>query len=1039
MRKARLTLLTVAVLAGMASFVSGTTVAAEEPDDIVPARTAGDRLWVSRHTGNGDRAVDRPTAIYTDPTGRRVFVTGISDPGALLTVAYDGLTGDEIWAVRHRGNAVGNPDITVDPTGTVVVVAGEVARDESGHDRLVIAYDAEDGSELWSQHYDGPDSNNDHVCLVTHYKCLAVTEQAVFITGTANLGTNRDIVTIAYSLHDGEELWTAVFDGGHGSDSGNAIAASQDGNRVVVVGSTTGPDSSSDWVAIVYSADGEQLWTASHDGPAHDYDQALSVAIDQDDTRIFVTGFVSNEDSRFPGDPIAHDYHTIAYSLDTGEELWSATYDGGVEDPDFGRDEAREIAVKPDGTVVYVTGNSEGNERLEPCCGVTADWDATTIAYDAATGEELWVQRHDGPGNANDIGYAIAATDRRVFVGGDSLTVPSVPPIPASARMFLTVAYDAATGEELWVRHYGPSQFSDSVFDLALASDPLGARVYVTGESYNHETVYDYATVAYLDVLPELMPVASVDDTRVEISSETSRSVIHEFRLSNPGGSELQWRLFQDPPVGTADVRSIRTSEPNRSATRQLSYDPMGGDGVATESTFHQSEAILQSGALTQSTSLEVMADNSVACVSDLGGTYGAGYLRVFELYDFDIATGFEVTEVSFGIEAIRDSGQEITLNLYTLHSDELTEANLRLVGQTKTFLEPQELNVVTVPVNASVPSGSRLVVEVESPRTVGFSWFFMGSNDLGQSAPSYIRSAPCGNLEPVDLADVGAPHMHIVMAVTGTSLPACDIGFVDWASTRTRGGTMKPGDEVVIEVEFTATEEGRKEGTLCLQTNDPSNGFVRIPVEFSAQAPAEPVDPEDPSDDPSTGGDDPVEPEPSFDDVPGDHTFGKEITWLAAAGITRGCNPPTNDRFCPDERVTRGQMAAFLKRALGLSAAQRTFVDTDGHLFERDIAALAAADITRGCNPPTNDRFCPDERVTRGQMAAFLKRALGLSAAQRTFVDTDGHLFERDIAALAAADITRGCNPPTNDRFCPDQPVTRGEMAAFLYRGLTD
>src|SRR5690606_13410789 len=53
------------------------------------------------------------------------------------------------------------------------------------------------------------------------------------------------------------------------------------------------------------------------------------------------------------------------------------------------------------------------------------------------------------------------------------------------------------------------------------------------------------------------------------------------------------------------------------------------------------------------------------------------------------------------------------------------------------------------------------------------------------------------------------------------------------------------------------------------------------------------------------------------------------------------------------------------------------TFTDTTGHVFEGDIARLAAADITRGCNPPANDRFCPDDPVTRGQMAAFLKRAL--------------------------------------------------------------
>lgn len=51
------------------------------------------------------------------------------------------------------------------------------------------------------------------------------------------------------------------------------------------------------------------------------------------------------------------------------------------------------------------------------------------------------------------------------------------------------------------------------------------------------------------------------------------------------------------------------------------------------------------------------------------------------------------------------------------------------------------------------------------------------------------------------------------------------------------------------------------------------------------------------------------------FNDVPGSHTFHNDITWLADEGITRGCNPPANTEFCPDDPVTRGQMSAFMKR----------------------------------------------------------------------------------------------------------------------------
>ena len=111
-------------------------------------------------------------------------------------------------------------------------------------------------------------------------------------------------------------------------------------------------------------------------------------------------------------------------------------------------------------------------------------------------------------------------------------------------------------------------------------------------------------------------------------------------------------------------------------------------------------------------------------------------------------------------------------------------------------------------------------------------------------------------------------------------------------------------------------------------------------------------------------------------------------------------------------------------------------FTDIDGSIFKADIEWLSAEGITKGCNPPTNDLYCPLNTVTRGQMAAFLNRALSLPAGSGDpFVDDDDSIFENDIEALAAAGITKGCNPPANDRFCPGSSVTRGQMAAFLHR----
>jgi hypothetical protein len=176
------------------------------------------------------------------------------------------------------------------------------------------------------------------------------------------------------------------------------------------------------------------------------------------------------------------------------------------------------------------------------------------------------------------------------------------------------------------------------------------------------------------------------------------------------------------------------------------------------------------------------------------------------------------------------------------------------------------------------------------------------------------------------------------------------------------------------------------------------------------------------------------------FADVPPGYLFAEDIEWLWEEGITAGCNPPANDLFCPTANLTRGQTAAFLVRALGYTdnGGGDVFVDDDGSLFEEDIDRLATAGVTRGCNPPINDRFCPNDNLTRGEMAAFLARALELPATtEDRFTDDEASIFEDDINRLAAAGITRGCNPPMNDNFCPGRPVTREQMAAFLARAL--
>jgi hypothetical protein len=127
--------------------------------------------------------------------------------------------------------------------------------------------------------------------------------------------------------------------------------------------------------------------------------------------------------------------------------------------------------------------------------------------------------------------------------------------------------------------------------------------------------------------------------------------------------------------------------------------------------------------------------------------------------------------------------------------------------------------------------------------------------------------------------------------------------------------------------------------------------------------------------------------------------------------------------------------MSVFMTALGSLPAlAAGTFIDDDGNPHESNIEVIAAAGITEGCNP-TGDRYCPGDPVTRGQMAAFLNRAFQLPASSAdAFDDDDGSIFEADINAVAAAGITTGC---ASRQFCESGLVTREEMAAFLSRAL--
>jgi len=181
----------------------------------------------------------------------------------------------------------------------------------------------------------------------------------------------------------------------------------------------------------------------------------------------------------------------------------------------------------------------------------------------------------------------------------------------------------------------------------------------------------------------------------------------------------------------------------------------------------------------------------------------------------------------------------------------------------------------------------------------------------------------------------------------------------------------------------------------------------------------------------------------PIFSDVPQNYWARRFIEALYYSKITSGC-AASPLKYCPDNYVTRSQMAIFLERGMRGSGyvpplATGIFTDVDVSYWAAGwIEQLYNDGITRGCsNNPL--KYCPNNAVTREQMAIFLLRAMygenyvPPPATGSVFLDVNDDLWSAAwIEQLAAEGITGGCG---EGYYCPGNPVTRAQMAVFLIR----
>ena len=175
------------------------------------------------------------------------------------------------------------------------------------------------------------------------------------------------------------------------------------------------------------------------------------------------------------------------------------------------------------------------------------------------------------------------------------------------------------------------------------------------------------------------------------------------------------------------------------------------------------------------------------------------------------------------------------------------------------------------------------------------------------------------------------------------------------------------------------------------------------------------------------------------FSDVPaGVHK--PAIDALNALGVFEGTEC-AEGLFCPGDEMKRWTTAVWLVRVLDdaepAAESVSSFADVESDdWWLAHVQRLAELEVTKGCKTEPL-RFCPDQSVTRAQMATFLVRAFDLESADPAgFADTAGNTHETNIDAVAAAGLTTGCETDPL-RYCPDRPVTRAQTATLLASAL--
>jgi uncharacterized delta-60 repeat protein len=266
-------------------------------------------------------------------------------------------------------------------------------------------------------------------------------------------------------------------------------------------------------------------WPVRYNGPGNGIDVPYDVTVDTSGN-VYVTG------TSF-GSSGSYNFATVKYNSN-GNQLWIARYDG----PGTGNDTALQVAVDRFDNV-YITGKSSGADTGE---------DFTTVKYNS-NGNQMWVQRYNGPGNGDDSGSSIVVDDDGyVYVTGSTLGA-------GTDSDATTIKYDT-NGDQMWVQRFndpGTWQYMND-FARQLLLDNSG-NLYVIGTSDGFSTIQDYLILKY-DSNGTLLRVKTYNGPgdwmdRIQQAVLDSTGNLYVVGLSHGSGSDWDYAAVKYAPDGT--------------------------------------------------------------------------------------------------------------------------------------------------------------------------------------------------------------------------------------------------------------------------------------------------------------------------------------------------------------------------------------------------------------------------------------------------------------------------------------------------------